>query len=236
MRLFELAHEFPPMNRLLKEALPRMEALAKAVDQSVHLTVLNGTRQIVVAHVDPPDGVGFSVKIGAMLDLTKSASGRVLLAFQDDEESRRLLNLAEPNLAEAERSTLERAIAKVASNGFAFMPSNQFSGLQAISYPVLDLRGNAIAALTIPYVKRLDDPTRRSSADAQTFLAATVAELNGALGGTVGATRGLEEPAKPLRRAGRPATVTPGSKSAIRGDGAGATRKPPSRGRPSGAA
>src|SRR4029077_18724821 len=40
MKLFELAHELPPMNRLLKEALPRMEELAKAVDQSCHLTVL----------------------------------------------------------------------------------------------------------------------------------------------------------------------------------------------------
>src|SRR5271166_1226026 len=80
MRLFELAHEFPPMSRLLKEALPRMETLAKAVDQSCHLTVLNGPRQIVVAQVDPPEGMGFSVKIGTVLDLQKSASGRVLLA------------------------------------------------------------------------------------------------------------------------------------------------------------
>jgi len=59
-RLFELAHEFPPMNRLLKEALPRMERLAKSISQSCHLTVLSGAHQLCVAQVDPPGGVGFS--------------------------------------------------------------------------------------------------------------------------------------------------------------------------------
>jgi len=106
MKLFELAHELPPMNRLLKEALPRMEALAKAVDQSCHLTVLSGPRQLVVAQVDTPEGVGFSVKIGAMLDLLKSASGRVLLAFRDQEETRHLISLADPKLNLAERKNL----------------------------------------------------------------------------------------------------------------------------------
>lgn len=204
MRLFELAHEFPPMNRLLKEALPRMEALAKAVGQSCHLTVLSGPRQIVVAQVDPPEGMGFSIKIGTVLELLKSASGRVLLAFQDEEEVRRLLLLAEPGAVAADRTATFRSIAKVAAQGFAFMRSNQFSGLEAISYPVLDLRGRAIAALTVPYVKRLDDPTRMSPADAQAALAATVADLNAALGGTVGDPNRAKGPGGPPSRAKAP--------------------------------
>jgi DNA-binding IclR family transcriptional regulator len=114
MKLFELAHELPPMNRLLKEALPRMEALAKAVDQSCHLTVLSGPRQLVIAQVDTPEGVGFSVKIGAMLDLLKSASGRVLLPFRYQEETRRLISLADPKLSVAERSAFMKTLVKAA--------------------------------------------------------------------------------------------------------------------------
>jgi DNA-binding IclR family transcriptional regulator len=185
MKLFELAHELPPMNRLLKEALPRMEALAKAVDQSCHLSVLSGPRQLVVAQVDTPEGVGFSVKIGAILDLLKSASGRVLLAFRDREEASRLISLAEPSLSAAERNALMRTIVKVAEQGFAFMKSNQFSGVEAISYPILNLRGHAIAALTVPYVTRLDDVARRPASAAQSALAKTAAELNAALNGAV---------------------------------------------------
>ena len=185
MRLFELAHEFPPMNRLLKEALPRMDTLAKTVNQACHLTVLNGPRQIVVAQVDTPDGVGFSVKIGAVLTMLKSASGRVLLAFQEPQELERLLAIAEPGTAEHKAAA--RMIGRIRSQGFAFMRSNQFSGLEAISYPVLDLRGHAIAALTVPYVKRLDEPGRMSAAEAQGVLAETVAGLNAALGSAASA-------------------------------------------------
>jgi DNA-binding IclR family transcriptional regulator len=203
MRLFELAHEFPPVNRLLKEALPRMEALAKAVDQSCHLSVLNGPRQLVVAQVDTPGGVGFSIKIGATLDLLASASGRVLLAFQDEAEARRQVSLAEPRLGVAEQKASMKAIAKVAAQGFAFMRSNQFSGVEAISYPIVDLRGHAIAALTVPYVTRLDDTTRKPASAAQAVLAKVAADLNAALGGAVaGDTRATGRAAKrrPTRR------------------------------------
>jgi DNA-binding IclR family transcriptional regulator len=185
MKLFQLAHEFPPMNRLLKEALPRMEALAKAVDQSCHLTVLNGARQLVVAQVDTPGGLGFAAKIGTILDLPQSASGRVLLAFQDEAESQRLISLIEPKLSMVEQDTLRKTIKKVAKKGFAFIKSNQFSGLEAISFPILDLRGHAMAALTVPYVTRLDDPTRKPAAAAQEDLAKVAADLNAALGGAV---------------------------------------------------
>ncbi len=201
MRLFELAHEFPPMNRLLKEALPRMELLAKTVDQSCHLTVLNGSRQIVVAQVDPPEGMGFCVKIGTALDLLKSASGRVLLAFRDEEEMQRLLDVAEPAAGGTDRAATSRTIAKVAAQGFAFMRSNQFSGLEAISYPVLDLRGCAMAALTVPYVKRLDAPGRMSPAAAQAALASTVSDLNAVLGGSIGKLARPDEKARSPRRA-----------------------------------
>ena len=197
MKLFELAHELPPMNRLLKEALPRMEALAKAVDQSCHLSVLNGPRQLVIAQVDTPGGVGFSIKIGATLDLLASASGRVLLAFQDEAEAHRLVSFAEPRLGLAEQKASMKAIAKVAAQGFAFMRSNQFSGVEAISYPIVDLRGHAIAALTVPYVTRLDDTTRKPALAAQATLAKVAADLNAALGGAVaGDTRAAGRAAK----------------------------------------
>ena len=189
MKLFELAHEFPPVNRLLKEALPRMEALANDVDQSCHLTVLSGLRQLVVAQVDPPDGVGFSVKLGATLDLVKSASGHVLLAFRSGEDSRVLLDRA---VAGDDRRTVEKAVAKVAKQGFAFMRSRQFSGLEAISYPVLNMHGHAIAALTVPYVTRLDEPSRKSATYAQERLAEVTTHLNAALGGKAAAQGGVE--------------------------------------------
>jgi len=202
LKLFELSHEFPPMNRLLKEALPRMETLAKAVDQSCHLSVLSGPRQLIIAQVDAPSGVGFSVKIGATLDLVKSASGRVLLAFQSDEEAGRLIARAEPDLAPAKTKTAMSTIQQVARAGFAFSPSRQFSGVEAISYPILDLHRRAIAALTVPYVTHLDDNTRPKPSAAQAALASVAAEISAALG-TAAPTPGGSSPTAVARNASR---------------------------------
>jgi nucleoid DNA-binding protein len=95
----------------------RMDTLAKTVDQSCHLTVLSGPRQLVVAQVDTPGGMGLNVKIGATIDLLKSASGRVLLAFQDKEEACRLISLVEPQSSVAEQKTFMKTIAKAATPG-----------------------------------------------------------------------------------------------------------------------
>ena len=60
-KLFELSHINPPTHRLLFEAMPVMQRLAKELDQSCHLTVYSQGKQLVLAKVDAPSGMGFSV-------------------------------------------------------------------------------------------------------------------------------------------------------------------------------
>jgi DNA-binding IclR family transcriptional regulator len=60
-KLFELAHSNPPTNRLLSEAGPIMQKLSAGLQQACHLTVYNQGRQIVIAKVDNPAGMGFSL-------------------------------------------------------------------------------------------------------------------------------------------------------------------------------
>lgn len=183
MKLFELSHAFPPVSRLIAEALPRMRMLAKTVEQSCHLTVINGTNQLVVAQVDSPEGMGFSIKVGAKLEILKSASGRVLLAFQDQKETDDTLMLIDPNRPAEETEAIQKTLNKIRKDGFAFMKSNQFAGLQAISYPLFDLRGHAIAALTVPYVARLDESTRMDTSETQQVLGQVTSQLTEAVGG-----------------------------------------------------
>lgn len=68
------------------------------------------------------------------------------------------------------------------AQGFAFMPSNQFGGIVAIACPVFDVRGRAAAALAVPYVKRIDEPSSVSDKETRALLAAA-ADLTAALGG-----------------------------------------------------
>jgi DNA-binding IclR family transcriptional regulator len=180
-KLFELAHHNPPTQRLLAEAVPVMHKLAGEVDQSCHLTVYSQGRQIVIAKVDQPSGMGFAVRIGSELDVLVSASGRVLLAFEDEET--KTLRIAESALREPslDAKAIAAALPQIARQGFEAAPSGQVKGLFAISFPILDLRGHALAALTVPYAERIDlkgrmtiPQVQRALADASGLLTARI--------------------------------------------------------------
>ncbi len=182
-KLFELAHLNPPTHRLLVEAIPIMQRLSSELDQSCHLSVYNRGRQIVIAKVDAPSGMGFSVRVGAEMDVLVSASGRVLLAFQDgetrthriDESAQRRPDHADPQI----HVTLET----VKARGFESIPSAQVRGLYAVAFPILDRQSHAIAALTVPYAERIDQIDRKSIVMVEELLAASARTLTARVGG-----------------------------------------------------
>jgi DNA-binding IclR family transcriptional regulator len=182
-KLFELAHINPPTHRLLTEATPVMQKLSSDLDQACHLTVYSQGRQIVVSKVDAPSGMGFSVRLGAELDVLVSASGRVLVSFQDpetrqlriDESLQRRPDHADPHI----NVTLDT----VRARGFESIPSVQVRGLYAVSFPILDSQGNAIAALTVPYAERIDQIHRKSVATVEEMLGFAAKSLSSRVGG-----------------------------------------------------
>lgn len=182
-KLFELAHINSPTQRLLTEATPIMQKLASDLDQSCHLTVYNQGRQIVIAKVDNPSGMGFSLRVGAELDVLVSASGRVLLAFQDKET--RELRIAEsvarrPDHADTQINTI---LDTIKARGFESIPSVQIRGLYAVSFPILDWKGHAMAALTVPYAERIDLVQRKSIATIEASLSEAAQTLTSRIGG-----------------------------------------------------
>jgi DNA-binding IclR family transcriptional regulator len=170
-KLFELAHSNPPTDRLLAEAGPIMQELSSDLQQACHMTVYNQGRQIVIAKVDNPSGMGFSIRVGADLDVLVSASGRVLLAFQDPETTELRIRESVRQRPDHAVSDMESTLQAVRKRGFESIVSVQIKGLHAVSYPILDTRGRALAALTVPYAERLDQIGRK-----------TIRDLEGALG------------------------------------------------------
>jgi DNA-binding IclR family transcriptional regulator len=181
MKLFELSHLNPPTHRLLIEAMPTMQKLASDLDQCCHLTVYNQGKQVVISKVDAPSGMGFSVRVGAELDVLVSASGRTLLAFQDSET--RKLRIEESTLRRPEQADPQIHVILDAIRSRGSIPSVQVRGLYAVAYPVLDSVGCAIAALTVPYAERIDQVNRKSIAKIEEILGAAAHSLTSRLGG-----------------------------------------------------
>ncbi|CAM3808583.1 IclR family transcriptional regulator [Polaromonas hydrogenivorans] len=182
-KLFKLSHVNPPTHRLLFEALPVMQRLAKDLDQSCHLTVYSQGKQVVLAKVDTPSGMGFSVRTGSELDVIISSSGRVLLAFQDDETRKWWIEESMQRRPDQADPQIGAILDTIRKTGYESIPSVQVRGLYAVSFPILDRQGRALAALTVPYAERIDQNRRKSIPEVTEALAAAARLLSQRVGG-----------------------------------------------------
>jgi DNA-binding IclR family transcriptional regulator len=180
LKLFELAHRHKPIKSLTAAAAPLMDRLAHRSLQSCHLTVFHDGRVMIVAEVDSPERYAFGMKVGALVGLTDTASGYVLLAFQD--EATRSAMLTAHQKAEGELdvdpSQLMTVIRKVVRQGYAEVQSRQTRGVTNIAFPILGLPGRARAVLNVPYIERIDKKVTPSIAAVKELLRETAGELS----------------------------------------------------------
>jgi DNA-binding IclR family transcriptional regulator len=157
LRLFRLAQEHLPTKRLVTEALSVMHGLTHALRQSCHLGVIDGGHVVIVAQVDSPEPTGFYVKMGAKVDLMLAATGHVILAHQSDDACKRAIHEWETETRKKPPTDLNEHLVEIRDKGYERRASYEVTGVVNISFPVLNAHGDAIAGLTVPYVKRIGD-------------------------------------------------------------------------------
>jgi DNA-binding IclR family transcriptional regulator len=157
LRLFRLAQEHPPTKRMVMEALPIMHWLAHELRQSCHLGVLDGGHVVILAQVDSPESTGFYVKVGSKVDLMHAATGHVILAHQSEDACERAIQEWALETKKKKPADLDSHLAKIRVRGYERRASYEVAGIVNISFPVLNAQGNAVAGLTVPYVKRIED-------------------------------------------------------------------------------
>jgi DNA-binding IclR family transcriptional regulator len=182
LRLFRLAQEHPPTKRLVTEALPVMHSVAHALRQSCHLGVIDGGHVVIIAQVDAPESTGFYVKMGSKVELMHAATGHVILAYQTEDARMRALDEYTRETQRKKPADLDAHLLKIRRRGYERRASYQVTGVVNVSFPVLGVNGNAVAGLTIPYVKRLEDTV--GLADVVRVMRDASQEISEALGAT----------------------------------------------------
>jgi DNA-binding IclR family transcriptional regulator len=157
LKLFEIAHTHHPLQRLIRHARPLVQRVASNTGQSCHLAMLNHSEVVVVAQSDAPGNMGFSVRLGANIDLLNTASGHVILAFQSDEVRARSLAAWQIRSRVPIPAGVYRHLNQIRRRGCEELASYQVHGVVNISYPVLNQHGEAIAAMTVPFLPRIGD-------------------------------------------------------------------------------
>jgi DNA-binding IclR family transcriptional regulator len=195
LRLFRLGQEHPPTKRMITEALPIMHKLAQETRQSCHLGVLDGGHVIILAQVDSPESTGLYVKVGSKVDLMHAATGHVILAHLAPDACERAIMEWAAETDKKKPADLDEHLAKIRARGHEKRASYEISGVLNISFPVLNSQGNAIAGLTVPYVKRIEDTINATSiVEALARASREISEAMGAL------TEPSPDPAPPARK------------------------------------
>lgn len=180
-KVLELIFRATPAEELTLSAGHYMRDLSNRLDQSCHLVMPNGLRGLVILRQENPGPTVFMVRLGADLNLVRSCSGQVLLAFGDDSWVSDVLD-SEPALTSKDRATLINRLKLVRSRGFEMRASQRTNGVTDISYPIFGFGGRVVAALTIPFVHRIDGTQTCDEEGARGELALTSKRISTELG------------------------------------------------------
>ena len=191
LRLFELAHLHPPVDRLLDCAMPHMHELARATGQSNHLCVHHDTRLVVLARAESPEPMSYSVRQGSHFPFRDDrVSARVISAFQQGQRREQFLaELAgRGRNREARRRDISRRLEEIRKRGYDQGPSDTISGVVDICFPIFDHFG-AVASLNIVYMRQRD--SRLTVRAAREELRQRAQLISQSLGGSVQGGSGL---------------------------------------------
>ncbi|MCJ8323393.1 MAG: IclR family transcriptional regulator [Rhizobiales bacterium] len=150
LRIFELAHKFPPIERLINLSQSELDLLADKTLQSCHLAVAEGMKIAIIAGKESPLPMHYSVKVGSMFDIFETSSGAVIMANLSVSQQQRYLDKCPSN----RRAELTERLNKIVDLGYEQLESITVKGMVNISVPIRSIDGKIIAAFTVPYLNQ----------------------------------------------------------------------------------
>ncbi|MDO6693123.1 IclR family transcriptional regulator [Aliiglaciecola sp. 3_MG-2023] len=182
LKMFGLAHRFPPVKRLTSASAPILQRLSYDIEQSCHLVIYYEGRGHVVVQQDSPSERVFSVRLGAEAPLMNTCSGHLLLAFADENTRSQMLSRIPAHHPDVDGVDIDKMVRKVLSQGYESIHSAQAQGIQDIGYPVFDYRDQAVAALIVPFFDYLDGSHQTTAQDAHQLIKQAALDISTALG------------------------------------------------------
>lgn len=152
-RLFTLGMAQAPVKSLVEAALPVMRELANSTVQSCHLVVLSGEQIVVIARIEGPGDLGFSVRVGYRRNVIDATSGLMFYGCAPAAEKAELRERLTARFGAARTNRFIRAADEAGAKGHVERPSDFVRGVTDLVAPVMGADG-VIATLISPYIER----------------------------------------------------------------------------------
>jgi DNA-binding IclR family transcriptional regulator len=152
-RILEMANRIWTRSDIRVLARDQLLALNALSGETVQIAVLADTHVVVIDHVESTRSVRHSISVGNREPVYCTGTGKVLLAWCDDERQRDIISRISfarftPNTI-TDKGALMKELSRVSQQGFALDAEERFLGSRCIAAPVVDSTGRAIAGLSI---------------------------------------------------------------------------------------
>lgn len=121
---------------------PVLHRLVEETGETASLSIIDRGQPCIVARVDSDTLLRAEQKMGTIMSLEGSASGRILVAFADEGQLERLRNGPHPLPA-------EDTLPQIRAQGYALSSGYTQTGVQAIAAPVFDRPDRCSATLSL---------------------------------------------------------------------------------------
>lgn len=152
-RILQLGYAFLSGLGFSDVALPHLERLVAAVEESSEASVLDGEDVVYVVRVPSTTIMTISMNVGARMPAHATSMGKVLLAGLSDEELERYLATAGLQRALPrtiiDADVLREEVLTVRRQGYATADQELEEGLVAIAVPIHDRTGRVKAAINL---------------------------------------------------------------------------------------
>lgn len=133
---------------LLAAAEPVAAHLRDVTGETAGLYIRRGTTRVAVIVKLSPRSIVFRCDVGQLAPVRVGAGGKVFMAFDEQVLNAVLLESAERGPEES-RSTLDRQLEFVRTNGWLLTEQERETGLNSIAAPVFDASGGVVATVAI---------------------------------------------------------------------------------------
>ena len=139
----------------LRVAEPALIRLRETLGMTCFLAVMGNKGPTIVRFEEPGLPVTLNVRVGSVLSLLWSATGRVFLAYLDDPQVERLAKEELASISSAQRATLDKndpvgALKRAVKDAeMAVVRDTNLQGISAISVPIFDFSDHIAAVLTV---------------------------------------------------------------------------------------
>lgn len=159
LKLLELSHTYPPVEHLTRVAGHFMRELADSCRESVHLSVLNHGRLIVLMDVPSSLRVRFAHQVGSQFSPLLTNSGRLLLSYLAPEHLESYLAEDEDfaKLSKLKREKFRAELKDIRQNRYAVSFSEERPGMRDIAVLVGNPAVGSTAALAIACLGSVKD-------------------------------------------------------------------------------